>query len=852
MYKFVSSLAIVLILCGGVPAQDWAWKTFSPNSQSWTILAPGAMQPDEEALESKSKMGSYSYSDFYGYFAVVYRDAPKTFLISLKPDEKAHFKKVKNDFITASKGQLLKEEDFTSGRWKGRELHIKIPSGTITGMEGQTITKYRIERLRMFFVGRRFYMLLAVLPEDIVNTPAVDKFFNSFTFNTAPLAVADSYSTDEDTVLKIDGRRGVLANDKDEENDILTVSAAKAATLPAHGNLSLNADGSFSYTPEANFNGTDSFTYQANDGQADSGEVTVIIRVNSVNDAPTISFSQTSAVLDELRQLRLEAMANDIDNPAASLRFSLADAPAGATIDPVSGALRWTPSEAQGPGNFTFRVNVSDGTATASETVTVAVNEVNVAPQLSNVPAAAAINELSAFTFQPSALDADIPNQPLTFSLIDAPAGASVNPTGGAFSWTPTESQGNGSVYSFTVRVSDGVASTDVPVKLTALEVNSPPVLSEIPAQTVDELKPLSLTVKSSDTDDPVNVLTYSLGDGAPPGMTIDSKTGAISWTPSEAQGAGDFPVTVRVTDNGSPNLSDSRTFNVRVNEINVAPRLAPIGNKTVDEETPLTFTAGATDSDLPANSLTYSLVNAPAGASLNPATGAFSWTPSEAQGAGSYNVTVRVTDNGTPALSAEETFMITVREVNIPPVAADAEISGIEDKAISFVLRASDADLPANKLSYSIVANPANGSLSGSGANLTYTPKPDFNGSDSFTFKVNDGAADSKTATVSLKIAPVNDAPVANSDRAATKENAAVIINVAANDTDVDGDSLVISDVSDAVGGSVEITNGGVKFTPNQNFRGNAGFKYKISDGQGGTAVGSVMVTVNPPEDDK
>jgi len=852
MDRLLSSLAIILFLSGGVLAQEWAWKMFNPSGKSWSILAPGEMRPDEEALEPGSKMGSYSYSDFYGYFAVVYRDAPKTFLIPIKPNQSAHFKKVKNDFITATKGQLLKEEEFTSGRAKGRELHIKVPTGTMTGIEGQVITKYRIERLRMFFIGMRFYMLLAVLPEDIIYTPAVDKFFNSFTFNTAPLAVADSYTTDEDTVLRITGGRGVLANDTDEEGDDLSVAATRPETLPEHGTLALNADGSFAYTPAANFNGTDSFTYKANDGQADSAPVTVIIKVNSVNDAPTISLSQTASALDELTQMSLEAMASDIDNPASALRFSLTDAPAGATIDAASGAFRWIPTEAQGPAKYTFRVNVSDGLATASGTVTVTVNEVNVAPQLSGVPAAATVDELSAYNFAANGLDADIPAQPLTYSIIGAPPGAVINPASGAFSWSPTEAQGNGSVYSFTVRVSDGTASTDVPVSLTAREVNSPPILSAITNQTVDELKPLSLAANSSDTDLPANVLTYSLGDGAPAGMTIDSKTGAISWTPTEAQGAGDFPVTVRVADNGSPGLSDSRSFTVRVNEVNVAPKFAAIGSKTVDEETLLSFTAGATDSDLPANALTYSLVNAPAGASINPSTGAFTWTPTEAQGAGSYNVTFRVTDNGSPALFADETVTLTVREVNKPPVAANAEVAGEEDRAVSFGLRASDADLPANTLGFSIVGNPSNGTLSGSGSNLTYTPKANFNGSDSFTFKVNDGTADSPTATVSLKIAPVNDAPTANDDSAATKENVPVIINVTANDSDIDGDTITISSVSEATGGTVEITGGGVKFTPNQNFRGTAGFKYTINDGKGGTATGSVTVTVNPPENGK
>lgn len=751
MIKFLSSLAVILLFSSGVLAQDWAWKPFSPTGKSWTILAPGEMKPDEEALEPRSKMGSYRYSDFYGFFAVVYRDASKGFLISLPPDQKRHFKKVKNDFIVASKGQLLKEADFEYGRMNGRELLIKIPSGTMTGVEGQVIQKYRVERIRMFFIGRRFYMLLAVLPEDMVNTPTVDKFFDSFSFNSAPEAIADAYSTDEDATLRIEASRGVLANDRDEDDDRLSVAAARAETLPANGSLTLNADGSFNYTPKENFFGQDSFSYKANDGQVDSQVVTVAITVNSVNDAPTISNLPPAATLDELTQMSFAPLANDIDTPASALRFTLIDAPAGAAIDAVSGAFRWTPTEAQGPANYTFRVSVFDGSASAVGTVNVTINEVNVVPQLSNIPPAA-INELSAYTFAANGSDADLPANTLTYSLIGAPPGASINPSTGAFSWTPSEAQGNGSTYGFTVRLSDGTASVDVPVRLTAQEVNSAPVL-------------------------------------------------------------------------------------------------ASIANQTVDEETALNFTASAGDTDLPANSLVYSLVNAPAGASINASTGAFKWTPTEAQGAGSFNVTIRVTDNGAPSLSAEQSVTITVREVNKPPTAIDAEINGIEDKAVSFVLRASDADLPANALSFWTDTALLNGTLTRDGANITYTPNPNFNGTESFTFKANDGAADSQTAKITIKVAPVNDAPVANADSTATTVNTPVDIMVTGNDRDIDGDNLTVSSVSDAVGGTAQIESGGnVRFTPNKDFRGTGSFRYTLSDGKGGTATGSVTVTVGAP----
>ena len=100
--------------------------------------------------------------------------------------------------------------------------------------------------------------------------------------NDAPVAVADSYSTNEDTALTVTAP-GVLGNDTDVDGDALT---AILVAGPSHGSLALNGNGSFTYTPGANYNGSDAFTYKANDGQADSNVATVSLTVNPVNDAP--------------------------------------------------------------------------------------------------------------------------------------------------------------------------------------------------------------------------------------------------------------------------------------------------------------------------------------------------------------------------------------------------------------------------------------------------------------------------------------------------------------------------------------------------------------------------------------
>src|SRR5207245_7704932 len=120
--------------------------------------------------------------------------------------------------------------------------------------------------------------------------------------------------------------------------------------------------------------------------------------------------------------------------------------------------------------------------------------------------------------------------------------------------------------------------------------------------------------------------------------------------------------ITVRVTDNGSPPMSDAKTFTVIVNEVNLPPALAPISDKTVNEGSLLSFTASASDPDLPQNTLTFSLdAGAPSGAAINSSNGVFSWTPTEAQGPSTNTITIRVTDNGSPVLSDARTFTVIV-----------------------------------------------------------------------------------------------------------------------------------------------------------------------------------------------
>jgi hypothetical protein len=237
----------------------------------------------------------------------------------------------------------------------------------------------------------------------------------------------------------------------------------------------------------------------------------------------------------------------------------------------------------------------------------------------------------------------------------NAPAGAFIHPVSGVFSWTPLETQGPG-VYSITVRISDTTSALfdTKTFNVTVVETNNAPILGAITNQTIAEGATLLVTNLATDTDLPPNILTFSLTN-PPAGATINPTNGLFSWTPSELQGPSTNVVTVRVTDNGTPPLSDQKSFTVVVTEVNTAPSLPGVADRWLHVGSTLRITNSASDPDLPANSLTYFLGSAPAGASLGATSGILTWTPTFQLGTNAF--TVRVTDNGVPPLTNSISF---------------------------------------------------------------------------------------------------------------------------------------------------------------------------------------------------
>ncbi|HJU03567.1 MAG TPA: putative Ig domain-containing protein, partial [Nitrospiraceae bacterium] len=237
-----------------------------------------------------------------------------------------------------------------------------------------------------------------------------------------------------------------------------------------------------------------------------------------------------------------------------------------------------------------------------------------------------------------------------------------------------------------TVRAIDASGNQRTMTRMvTRIVVNTAPVLGAIGNQTAREGQLLVFTATAADTDVPAQLLRFSLESGTggevPTGAAIDPITGAFTWTPSGTQvGVHTFDVVV-----GDGALTDRETIQVTVNAVNVAPVLGAIGNKTVNEEQSLTFTATAIDSDVPRQLLRFTLENGvgglvPTGAAIDPLTGAFTWTPTEVQGPGTYTFDIVVSDG---ALTDRETIQVTVNEV-VQPMATLQGLSDIPESSFT------------------------------------------------------------------------------------------------------------------------------------------------------------------------
>lgn len=292
--------------------------------------------------------------------------------------------------------------------------------------------------------------------------------------------------------------------------------------------------------------------------------------------------------------------------------------------------------------------------------------------------------------------------------------------------------------------------------------INLPPRLEPIDPAAIDEGQTLAFTAIATDPDEGQQ-LTFALV-GAPPEATIQPDTGLFRWTTAEPDGPAEYSFLVRVTDDGKPRRSDTRTVTVLVREVNQPPELDPIADYTVGEGDLLTFSVGARDADLPPQPLRFTLdPGAPADATIHPGTGTFTWIPPEESGPGRHAIAVRVTDDAPVPRSATRTFHVMVNEVDNAPVFAPVGLQTVNELApFHLDLEAIDPDTPPRTVTFALEQGPPRLALDPATGRVTWTPR-EQEGPNSYNVVVRAsevGGTRSSTLAFSIVVNEVNQAP--------------------------------------------------------------------------------------------
>ena len=674
--------------------------------------------------------------------------------------------------------------------------------------------------------------------------------------NDDPVAVDDGFNVTEDGTLNVVAAAGVLGNDSDVDGDTLT---AALLTDVSNGTLTLNGDGSFDYTPDANFNGTDSFTYEVNDGQGGVSQATVNIDVTAVNDDPFGNDDSYSTAFNTAITISAPGvLANDTDIEGDALSAMIFTDPSDGTVTVnADGSFTYTP-DAGFTGADSFVYSVDDGNG-GTDTATVTVN-VGANGDPNALADSYTLDEDNTATINAAAgvlaNDTDPDGDGLTATLVtDVSDGMLTLNRDGSFSYTP-DSNFNGT-DSFTYEADDGNGGTQqTTVTLNVTPVNDDPVANNDTAF-VDEDDALGILIAAlaNDTDVDGDALSVTGIDLPTLGALIDNQDGTFTFIGDpNANGTEVISYTIGDGNDGSATADITITVNP-VNDVPVAnnDRYATAFNSPLMVAT----LAGVlvNDTDVENDALTAIVQDQPdnGAVTLNP-DGSFTYTPDDGfTGTDSFTY---LANDGT-GNSNVATVSIAVGANGMPTANADSftldEDAPITVAGLGVLLN--DTDPENDTLSATVVSDVSNGTLTlNADGSFDYAPDADFNGTDSFTYEADDGNSGTSQATVTLTINPVNDAPQTQDDAFSLDEDTTLVVSadgVLGNDSDVDGNALAAMLLTDVANGTLSLSaDGSFSYTPDLNFFGTDSFTYEADDGQGGVTPATVMLTVNPIND--
>ena len=692
----------------------------------------------------------------------------------------------------------------------------------------------------------------------------------------APVAVDDSVAIEVDEIAF-----GNLADNDTPSDDGGNVWALQ--TPPENGTAVVDADGSFRYTPDAGFSGRDSFTYTVTDIDGDVSTATVFIAVGVADSVPIAQDDEFTVQTGTTFEGDLAE--NDTPSADGGNVWAISQlAGGGEVVVNADGTFSYTPDEGYfGIDSFTYTVTDIDGDVS---TGTVIIDVVDTDGVPTAVDDSFSTDQDVAFDGDLAANDEASPDGGNVWSLISGPAnGTVVINEDGSFTYTPDEGFSGTDSFFYRVADADGDDSTAT-ATITVNSTNTDPEAVDDGPLSTDEDTPLTgIDVLGNDTDadgDPLTVTSATSPDGT---VTINPD-GSLDFTPNT-----DFngPTTIQYTIDDGNGGTDTATVTINVAPVNDDP-VAEDDTGATQEDVPVTFTAAellANDSDVDGDALTITSVGTSTnGVAVLNADGSVTFTPElDFTGTASFEYTVEDGNGGIDTA----TVTIEIPTANDAPIAVDdGPLSTDEDTPLTGIdVLGNDTDADGDPLTVTSASSPDGTVTINPDGSLDFTPNADFNGPTTIQYTIIDGNGGSDTATVTINVAPVNDAPVAGGSVAGVEDVPLVLSWADFGVSDVDSPpgamSIEIASLPAdgrlevlvganwtpvAIGQSISnatIDSGALRFVPAADESGSdvfggtgtgdqqadyAVFDFVAHDGQGAETAGTLIIDIQPVAD--
>ncbi len=678
----------------------------------------------------------------------------------------------------------------------------------------------------------------------ISNSPCPDAFdeVTITRINCAPVLDNEFHVINEDN-----SAIGDLTNagDFDPDGTILTANTVPVSG-PANGSIVINPNGTYTYTPNPNYNGTDQVVVEICDAGTPLPAIclndTIFITIIPVNDPP-VGVPDTITIPEDTSNVTICVLGNDSDVDGDPLTITTNCGPSNGTASVVANCIVYTPNP-NFNGNDTVCYIVCDPFGGCDTTiVTIIVTPVNDPPI--GLPDSITIPEdTSNVTICVLGNDSDVDGDPLTITTNCGPSNGTASVVANCIVYTPNPNfNGNDTICYIVCDPFGGCDTTIVTIIVTP--VNDPPVGLPDSITIPEDTSNVTICVLGNDSDVDGDPLTITTNCG-PSNGTASVVANCIVYTPNPNFNGNDTICYIVCDPFGG---CDTTIVTIVVTPVNDPPVGVPDSITIPEDTSNVTICVLGNDSDVDGDPLTITTNCGPSNGTASVVANCIVYTPNPNFN-GNDTICYILCD---PFGGCDTTIVtIIVTPVNDPPVGLPDTITIPEDTSnVTICVLGNDSDVDGDPLTITTNCGPSNGTASVVANCIVYTPNPNFNGNDTICYIVCDPFGGCDTTIVTIIVTPVNDPPVGLPDTITIPEDTSnVTICVLGNDSDVDGDPLTITTNCGPSNGTASVVANCIVYTPNPNFNGNDTICYIVCDPFGGCDTTIVTIIVTPVND--